>query len=376
MIERPIRSREVRQILEIEDSALANLWITQAYHDLATGLAPLLGRADASWCSFAVWASKTAGRSIRADRLVDRLRHLFRTSSRFQFAISRSNSILNPSRWLGLRPAVDFDALFAGLSEVAKRVSESIASGNRRVFSELGPIFAHMIETFEGATERDPEALEELLKTHVDPIDRAGDLRRAVSDYYAAIFEPKPQRRAQLILLANSRAVLHEQRELQADIARALDAPVDHILEHLSYGPWLRGLPVWVQTLLDFARRFVERETRGLWEEFMTEVVMTIQTADEVLALGSDVPPLPSGQLFPDALATPEGALADFLATWDRTGGTGVGSGADDWEQLDQRMNYIANLFRSRQQHAPLLAAPYTASVLAEMASGRVPENV
>ena len=59
------------------------------------------------------------------------------------------------------------------------------------------------------------------------------------------------------------------------------------------------------------------------------------------------------------AIRGPE--LVALLAEYDRTGGTGIGSGAEDWAKLPQRMNYILNLFRSRQQDAALLRPPFTA---------------
>jgi len=68
------------------------------------------------------------------------------------------------------------------------------------------------------------------------------------------------------------------------------------------------------------------------------------------------VPPLADGQVGPAVLgilATPD--PAELVAQYDRTGGTLVGSGARDWIRLEDRMNYIVNLFRSRQQQAALL---------------------
>jgi hypothetical protein len=38
-------------------------------------------------------------------------------------------------------------------------------------------------------------------------------------------------------------------------------------------------------------------------------------------------------------------------------------------------MNYIVNLFRSRQQHRALLDPPYSEAQLAAMAQGRLPEE-
>jgi hypothetical protein len=50
-----------------------NLGITQAYHELSAGLAARTGPA-ANWCTFATWASKQAGQTIRGQDLARTLK--------------------------------------------------------------------------------------------------------------------------------------------------------------------------------------------------------------------------------------------------------------------------------------------------------------
>ena len=50
------------------DASVRNLLITQRYHDLSRCLRETIGGDDANWSTFATWASKTAGDSIRGDR--------------------------------------------------------------------------------------------------------------------------------------------------------------------------------------------------------------------------------------------------------------------------------------------------------------------
>ena len=57
----------------------------------------------------------------------------------------------------------------------------------------------------------------------------------------------------------------------------------------------------------------------------------------------------------------------------DRTGGRGRPSGARDWASLKDRMNYIVNLFRSRQQRSPMLLPPFTDDQIKSMETGRIP---
>ena len=163
------------------------------------------------------------------------------------------------------------------------------------------------------------------------------------------------QARAFAVLAANVRAVAHEQERLQDDIAAAMDAGllsatgvVDHVLP--SWMPWVveRVVAVLIGKPL---RRIAERTGR----ELTTELLMTLRVPGAVLRLHRDVPPLADGSLFPAVLAelldSPE-EVASAVAVyreWDRTGGSGLHDGVEDWAVLTQRMSYIVNLFRGRR---------------------------
>ena len=78
--------------------------------------------------------------------------------------------------------------------------------------------------------------------------------------------------------------------------------------------------------------------------------------------------------MFPAALADLEGTEAGrAYSQWDKTDSTGSPSGAHDWAVLDERMNFIVNLFRSRQQDATLFDPPYSPEQLAVLEQGQVP---
>src|SRR5512147_3027964 len=59
---------DVRRIDENSDPVIRNLQITQCYHELTAILAGCMG-AEANWCTFATWASKQAGQTIRKEDL-------------------------------------------------------------------------------------------------------------------------------------------------------------------------------------------------------------------------------------------------------------------------------------------------------------------
>ena len=69
MISEPLDAAGVEAVAAIPDPVLRNLWITQSYFGLNTRMQHAVGGADRTWCGFAVWASDTAGQSIRGEEL-------------------------------------------------------------------------------------------------------------------------------------------------------------------------------------------------------------------------------------------------------------------------------------------------------------------
>jgi hypothetical protein len=59
---------DVDRIVALGDPIVRNLQITQCYHELASTLATMTG-STANWCTFATWASKQAGQTIRREDL-------------------------------------------------------------------------------------------------------------------------------------------------------------------------------------------------------------------------------------------------------------------------------------------------------------------
>ncbi|MFV0307136.1 MAG: hypothetical protein ACK5OX_05275, partial [Desertimonas sp.] len=60
---------DIERIVALDDPVLRNLHITQTYADLGARLRDAVGGTDHTWCTFAVWASATAGLSIRRQEL-------------------------------------------------------------------------------------------------------------------------------------------------------------------------------------------------------------------------------------------------------------------------------------------------------------------
>ena len=378
---------DVERIAALTDPVLRNLQITQCYCELSLALAARTDGGAANWCTFATWASKQAGQTIRQEDLARAFERLFAqspratsTSSVAAGSISELSSAQDPQPirdavWTALEPTSAFD-----------RASDAVARGNLKVFEEIGREFARLLSlpTVGGAI--DPKAFESFRDSlrPGDPPDGQGYLRQAFSSYAEALREPDPKARAELMLLGNLAIGLHEQTRLQPQITEALDAPFEEPVElrrdllrsllsrqiGLAFRLLLELIPGRA-TSLKSALDDLDRLVKQIAHEAITEVLMTLGLPGEVLSLGRDVP-----GTFPADLATianPD--LRSLLGRVDPTPDTTRGSGADDWSILAERIHFIADLFRVYQERSTLLSDPFTAEQVAVIKSGGRPSG-
>jgi hypothetical protein len=232
---RPLTPEDVDRIAATADPVIRNLAITQAYHELSAATAARLGP-DATWCTYATWASKQAGRTIRKEDLQRGLEEAFRSSP---VAALAGREVATEARRFGA--SVPHGASITSVWEVVDpgaaldRASAAVARGNLRVFEEIGREFAR----FDVECGADADAgggadglarfLERLRPG--EPPDGQRYLRQAFSRYHRARFEVDPVTRAQLVFLANLEIGFHEQTRLQPEISEALDARVHFIAE-------------------------------------------------------------------------------------------------------------------------------------------------
>ncbi len=329
-----ITESEVRRIGAIESPALRNLEITYAYSRLAAATAERTG-AGANWCTFATWASRQAGRTIRGEDLEDQLRarllaprELLRPlTSLWRWLLRRG--LLDPSSRLGRvvgRLHTPFDAF-----ELA---SDAVARGNKKVFDEIGFEFARFLQTVPPG---DDAALEAFLR------DVHEDLRAPFTRYHRDGENP------QSLLFANLEIGLHEQTRLQPEIGEALDAPYKTALPII--GP----------------QKFASRLAR----ELITANLMVLTLPGRVLALGANLP-----DPFPEDLRTPaDPELVALLARFEPAPGSVDDCGAHDWSELHQRMHYIAHLFRAFHATRTLSDAPFTSAQVELILAGSIPDG-
>jgi hypothetical protein len=360
----------VQDIAGMPDSVMRNLWITQRYHEFAVALRDAGHGEDATWCAFAVWASKTAGATIRGEVLPARAKELVADTQATQAALHLFNHGIAERAVQHLT----HDHLGQVVESVTSDVSKEIAAGNVLVFAELAPIFAAMIQTLRS----NPETAQDLADALAPAMSSLGTdadataVATAFDSYSRALFGPAD--RSTLILQANILAVAHEQRRLQPAISAALDAAISDTLKKVIEDDIVGHLPS------SAARQMLDALTNDLcgvldeaWDTALTEAIMQLITASETFDLRRDVPPLPGG-MFPPELRELHGTAAESAITqWDKTAGTGSPTGARDWADLADRMNFIVNLFRSRQNDATLFDPPFSAAQLDDLAKGQLP---
>ena len=124
------------------DPVRRNLLITQCYHDLSVEVGRRLPGGHANWCTFATWASRTAGRFIRDEEVPAAFRDVLAGSTHLDRGIERANRALARAH---SDAAIPKDVVLDIARRVVHEVGELITQGNLKVFGELGPVFSRTI---------------------------------------------------------------------------------------------------------------------------------------------------------------------------------------------------------------------------------------
>lgn len=216
---------EVDRIAALPGPVIRNLQITQCYHELAGALAARVS--GANWCTFATWASRQAGQTIRKEDFARLLENARRAApARAQAAPDvaaaahalgsrQSAAEVQETVWDVINPLAAVD-----------RAADAVGRGNKKVFEEIGREFARFYTACLNDAAPDSERIARFCAglRPGDPPDGQEYLRTAFTRYYQAFFESVPVTRAQLLLLANIEIGFHEQTRLQPEIAEAMNA--------------------------------------------------------------------------------------------------------------------------------------------------------
>lgn len=316
-LETPDIVNRMAEVAAMDDGVARNLEITDLYAQTSTMLDKAMFRdpaeqgKTANWNTFAVWASNEAGRAIRGE-----------------------------GNWMvGLANAIAPQSML-------DNTSDALASGNREVFAEIAPASAMFAHTFGEDAERDPKKFaqfEEWMRTEAPNRDELlgnEGLIDAFRVYHEAMFETDPDRKQELMFQANAKIGLHEQTRLQPFIEDAM--------------PWgARGLITANSMFLHTPTN--DEGPAGLnFDQNYDALNLSGEVRDQNWYGGYT-------EQYPDA-------LKDFQdrgtqRTWD-----GIDThwwsnptvGAENWANFDDRMTYIGELFRSKQNDPRLHNQPFT----------------
>lgn len=378
---------DIDRIAALEDAVIRNLQITQCYHELSAVLMERLGE-NANWCTFATWASKQAGQTIRKDDLARFLEGLIAFAPKVRQAaigVARiAQKMVSESSLDEILTAV-WGSL--NLPKAIDRSSQAVGVGNKKVFEEIGREFAR----FNATCLNDPAPNTEKILDFCaglfpgDPPDGQAYLRQAFFYLYNALFEPDDCRRAELMLLSNTLIGYHEQTRLQPEIKAALDGP---ILDEMGYMQRLltslfpRTAAFLLLTrnlimralgrppLLELAIRGLLASALASLRESLTEALMTISIPKNIqLRLYRDL----TGAYPADLQQITNSDLRLLLEQIDPTKDNLADSGAVDWSDLPERLHFIVDLFRLYQQDRDLFEPPYSPDQIVELKAGRLP---
>ena len=362
---------EVREIVAIANPVIRNLQITHCYSRLAAAFAARSGD-GANWCTYATWASRQAGRTVRGEDLLEHLGNRLMGRRRLLHPIRTlwrrllRRGLFHPETRIGRLTAelhTPFDAF--------ERASAAVARGNLRVFEEIGLEFARYLN-------ESPHDLDHLRPG--DPPEGQRYLRQAFMHYERVRFEHDPKKRAELALLANLEIGFHEQTRLQPEIREALDAAHAtkedlgrRALEALfpSSGRWWPVVRRPVGAAIGVVAAGFQRSSSRLARETITDSFMVMTLPGRVLALGTHL-----DDAYPEVLAEPaDTELAELLARFEPVAPAPDDCGARDWSDLQQRMHYIVHLFRAFHLSEQLARPPFTPEQVESFSKGVVPDG-
>ena len=366
---------DVNRIVAIANPVIRNLNITECYARLAAAFAAYSRGPGSNWCTYATWASRQAGETIRGEDVLDDV----------QRQLSEGRWLLHPLQTLWrrllrlglLQPETRVGRLIAELHtpfDAVSRASDAVARGNLEVFSEIGLEFARRLEPNE-PLERFLEGL-----SQGEPPDGQRLLRLAFAHYEQQRAESDPKAHAELGVLANLEIGLHEQTRLQKQIGEALNAPLvaqeELGLRALvsvlpSAENWWRAVRRPAVAVFGAFASALQRTSTRLARELITESFMVLSLPGRVLDLGTNLV-----DVFPDVLREPVNAeLIELVAQFEPVPPKPDDCGAYDWSDLHQRMHYISHLFRAFHLDEALTSPPFTPEQVAGFERGVVPDG-
>lgn len=367
---------EVGRIAAMNDPVSRNYQITRSYYELSQWMTTRTGSC-ATWCTFATWASRQAGRTIRKEDLLGALEnHLADVPALSQAIYDIAGDLLRQGAKLDKKAIGNLLWEIADPQAAMSRASEAVARGNQKVYAEIAREFARFLDTCGSDSAFDAEKIARFgmaLKPG-DPPDGQRYLKQAFERYYRAFFEPDQKKKAESVLLANIEIGFHEQTRLQPEIAEALEAALENpdrikskLLRTLFPNQyWLLAIGSAFRSLfnrptpLDIAIAKFTTEARRRIRLFLSAHLMELDFPHgKRLQLGKDL----KAGFPPDLQKLTEPDLIDLLKKIDPTPDSMKDTGAVDWANLADRLHFIADMFRAYQENADMLLPPFDSDI-------------
>lgn len=369
----------------------ANTAILGAYYNLSIALGWYLHNDEApinaTFPTFAAWSAQ----SLRADVAED-------DEGGYLSGEPDASGL-----WLGRRL---YDVVTNAVLTDRGAIARNIACGQAAIYEEVGLAMWTLLDTTLRALKKDKAKIDwdeewrkytAALVSYGRTIDRSRlsrrtpsrlpdedveVLQRAVEPYYQVLKHSAtitPKQRSELILLGNVRLVAYEQRRLQPVLERNLKL-LPHALRLRVVTEWFgrNDLRTRAATRAYQIASPLFPRVEEAFQIAATRHVYRMILGQERLRFGVDVPlPPPAHQLLRVDQPTADQerySVGDFFpydlqtlehpplwAEWqqhDRSFGQGERTAVDNWLRLPERLNFIVNVFRSRQQLCALYERP------------------
>lgn len=380
--------QEVNRISLLTEPVNRNLQITACYKDLSSSFAIRTGFV-ANWCSFATWASKQAGVTIRNEDLQRKLEELLSGEPAIKTILLLISTYAKKLGNTDIHQKIHIEALHKIVESASRKASDAVARGNKKVFEEIGLEFARFIRvclTDEHYNDSTIASFCASLRPGLPP-DGQMYLCSAFTRYYKAFFEQVPKAQDELILMANIEIGFHEQTRLQPEIAESLNAAMidskeltkyltDLLVNNSNFKGKIFYFLQWVVGRTNLLKNAINQLVIIAQEHLrriLTRHLMSLTLPpDECLHLGDDlVRPYPA-----DLHTIENHDLVTLLKNLKPYENSREGSGCTDWADLKQRIFYIAHLFRCYHDNKNLFDEAFTSEQLEIIRKGGIPSGL
>ena len=376
---------EIDRIAAITNPVIRNLWITDSYCKLSTVISKRTGPI-ANWCTFATWASKQAGQTIRGEDF----KRTVETALCDDPVIERSIAIIaGLAKQLGnahTQQHIQNSVVGILIHSTIKQTSEAVARGNKKVFEEIAREFSRFINACMGDDAYNIATINNFCTQLKDGDPPGGQayLKSAFRRYYESLFESDLKKRTELCFLANLEIGFHEQNRLQPEIAESLDAPSAN----------LHSLPASLFDIL-FPKKSILGKVLSVFRNFTPKTNLLNKELQLLMAKVQEhlrkiitaelmtltLPPGNRLHLGRDLVATypvnlqqlQNLELVALLARIDTTQNSLKESGATDWANLQERLHYITDLFRCYHEKTELFSEAFSIEQLTFLNEGKLP---